>query len=128
MARAAPLALAGTLLLGLVAGPGRLTDRPLAHPFGPLLAIDKQPPIGVHVFEYGFEPSRLVIRRGQIVVFKNIGKELHIVTPSTHAGERVWKAAERLGTVEHVFTRAGNYPYYCSIHPQMRGTIVVLRG
>jgi plastocyanin len=29
------------------------------------------------------------------------------------------------GTFEHTFAAAGTYPYHCSIHPTMRGTITV---
>jgi plastocyanin len=29
------------------------------------------------------------------------------------------------GTFEHTFATAGTYPYHCSIHPTMRGTITV---
>jgi hypothetical protein len=126
MVRAAGLAAVGACLLSAAFSPGRLADRSRAHPFGPPLLIDSQPPIGVHIFEYGFEPSRLVIRTGQAVVWRNIGKELHIVSPASRQGVPVWKKAERLGTVQHLFTRAGVYPYYCSIHRQMRGKIEVL--
>jgi plastocyanin len=29
------------------------------------------------------------------------------------------------GTFNHTFTKAGTYPYYCAIHPNMLGTIIV---
>jgi plastocyanin len=29
------------------------------------------------------------------------------------------------GTFEHTFAAAGTYPYHCSIHPTMKGTITV---
>lgn len=125
MVRATGLTLVGALLLGAAFAPGRLSDHAAAHPFGKPLAIDEQPAIPVHVFEYGFEPSRLVILAGQVVVWRNIGEELHIVAPLTAAGAPVWRRAERLGTTRHVFTRAGTFAYHCSIHPQMRGEIVV---
>jgi plastocyanin len=125
--RAAALGVLGALALSAAFSPGHLADgsRSLAEPFGPSLAIDSQPAIHVRIYEYGFEPSRLPIIAGQLVVWRNVGEELHIVSPSTQDGVPVFRRAERLGAAQHRFTEPGRYPYHCSIHPQMRGTIVV---
>lgn len=127
MLRGAGLALTGALLFEGAFAPGRLADPLRSHPFGPVLAIDSQRAIPVRIFEYGFQPSRLVIRAGQVVVWRNIGEELHIVSPSTRAGLPIFRQAERLGTVHHLFAHAGRYPYHCQIHPKMRGVIIVRR-
>jgi plastocyanin len=126
--RGAGLAVAGALVFAAAFAPGRLADPPRAHPFGPTLAIDTHPAIPIRIFEYGFEPSHLEIRAGQVVVWRNIGDELHIVAPSTQAGVPMFQQAERLGTTHHRFNKPGRYPYHCSIHPRMRGVIVVRRS
>jgi plastocyanin len=120
---------AATALVALGGGavlPGQLADSPSPKElFGPVPPGEKIPAVGVHVYEYGFEPSRLVIKAGQTVVWQNIGKELHNIAPVTPAGERVFRSAEVRGTTRHLFPTAGTFPYHCSIHGQMRGVIVV---
>jgi plastocyanin len=81
----------------------------------------------IHIYEYGFEPSRIVLQAGHAVVWRNLGKEIHRVTPATNAGIHVFKAADERGSVRHAFTRPGVYPYFSSIHTQMRGVVVVKR-
>jgi plastocyanin len=112
-------------VLGAAFVPAEVGEPSRAHPFGPLSPIDTQPAIPVRVFEYGFQPSHLEIIAGQFVVWRNVGEELHIVSPSTEAGVPVFEQAKREGTTHHRFTHPGRYPYHCSIHPQMRGVIVV---
>jgi len=84
-----------------------------------------QPRVLVKVFDYGFQPRRVAVLAGQAVAWRNVGKAHHVVTPSTAPGRRVFEAAEREGSATHVFPRAGTYPYYCALHPRMRGTVVV---
>ena len=85
-------------------------------------------PIVVNVYEFGFQPSRVVIKAGQAVAWRDVGDDLHTITPATKAGEKVFLKAERLGSFSHVFTQPGVYPYYCAIHRQMHGTITVVRS
>jgi plastocyanin len=85
-------------------------------------------PVVVRVFEYGFNPSNVAIVAGQGVAWQDVGDELHTITPRSPAGRRVWLEAKRKGSAVHVFPRPGVYPYYCSIHPWMRGTVTVRRS
>jgi plastocyanin len=115
------VALGGGALL-----PGQLADSPSPREFfGPTPPEEKIPAVNVHVFEYGFEPSRVVIKTGQSIVWRNIGKELHNIAPRTRSGEAVWKAAQARGTTRHLFTKTGIYPYFCTLHTQMHGWVVV---
>jgi len=117
------VALGGGALL-----PGALDDAPTPIAgLGTVPEAEQIPPIPVRVFEYGFEPSRVVIKAGHSIVWRNIGTELHNVAPTTKAGVPVWKAAAARGTTRHLFTKPGTYPYKCTIHPQMRGVVVVRR-
>jgi plastocyanin len=111
----------------------------LVHPFGhadqakaplPLLRPHSpysQQALVVDVYEYGFHPSRLVIHAGQTVAWRDVGKQFHVVTASTRAGRSVFAAAKKEGSASHLFRRPGRYPYHCSLHPQMRGVVVVQR-
>ena len=93
-----------------------------SRPFDP-----RQVPIVVDVYEYGFTPSNVVIKAGHAVAWKDVGKEHHTIAPSSRAGRPVFLEAERLGSAAHVFRRPGVYPYHCSIHPRMKGTVTVRR-
>jgi plastocyanin len=84
-----------------------------------------QLPVVVSVYEYGFTPPRLSIVAGQVVTWRNVGKQLHQIRPVTLAGQRVFAAAERFGSANHLFEKPGRYPYYCAFHTWMRGVVVV---
>lgn len=84
-------------------------------------------PIVVDVYEYGFTPSNVVIKAGHAVAWRDVGKEHHVISPSSAAGRPVWLEAQRLGSAAHLFGTPGVYPYHCSIHPWMHGTVTVRR-
>jgi plastocyanin len=125
--RAVRLALIIIVFTALI-GPAALEDGPVARDeFGKVPASEAIAPVNVRVYEYGFEPSRLLLKAGQVVVWRNIGKELHNITPRSKQGVRIFRAAARRGTTRHLFTKPGTYPYFCSIHTQMKGQVVVRR-
>jgi plastocyanin len=96
---------------------------PGGHRFDPVAT-----PVVVRVFEYGFNPSNVTIVAGQGIAWQDVGDDLHTITPRSAAGREVWLQAQRRGSAVQVFRRPGVYPYYCSRHPWMRGTVTVRRS
>ena len=84
-------------------------------------------PIAVDVYEYGFNPSNVVIKAGHAVAWRDVGKEHHTIEPSSRRARGPFIEARRLGSAAHVFRRPGVYAYHCSIHPWMKGTVTVRR-
>ena len=79
--------------------------------------------VNVSIHNFAFGPARLVVSPGTRIVWTNQDSDPHTVTST----KGVW-ASEALDTgsqFARVFTTAGTFPYYCSIHPFMHGTIVV---
>jgi plastocyanin len=76
----------------------------------------------VNVVDFGYMPSVTRIRVGQTVVWQNGGRELHDVT-----GDDDWHSGpiESPTTYRHTFGFEGTFTYRCSVHPDMRGTIIV---
>lgn len=77
----------------------------------------------------GFSPSYFSIGTGYRAVWTNNGQLPHTVTAnSTSNGSLPTFNSGTLyhgDTFEHTFDQPGTYNYFCSIHPSMRGTVVV---
>jgi plastocyanin len=118
---------AAVLALGIaLCLPGSLTDLPPGPPLPVVQSeSDYLPTVKVRAFEYGFEPTNLVIRTGYPVSWRAVGEERHLVTPSDSGARWVFYRAARLGAARHVFDKPGVYHYYCALHPKMRGTVTV---
>jgi len=79
----------------------------------------------VRIHDIGFHPSRLVIHRRDSVRWKFVDQQVsHNVTSRGHA--RFHSSPTRLtGSYSVRFNRRGTYRYVCTIHPNMRGSVVV---
>jgi plastocyanin len=77
----------------------------------------------VNVVDFGYMPSVVRIHVGQTVVWQNGGRELHDVT-----GDDDWHSGpiEGASAYRHTFGFEGTFTYRCSVHPDMRGTVIVL--
>jgi plastocyanin len=81
------------------------------------------PSADVKIDNFSFGPQTLTVAVGTTVVWTNRDDIPHTVV-STDA---VFKSKVR-DTDEkfsYTFTKAGTYPYFCSVHPKMTGKIVV---
>jgi len=78
----------------------------------------------VTIRNFAFQPATLTVAAGTRVIWTNRDDELHRVVSDDGA----FNASPALDTDDSystIFAKAGNYGYYCSIHPHMVGRIVV---
>jgi plastocyanin len=72
-----------------------------------------------------FNPAVLTVTAGTIVTWTNSDMEDHTVTSYTSIPSFNGYLNASGGTFSYTFTTSGTYPYYCTIHPYMLGTIIV---
>ena len=77
-----------------------------------------------------YEPETLTVSKGTTVTWTNEDSTLHTVTSgSPEAGnsgtefDSSYLAAGK--TFQHQFNTAGTFDYYCTLHPYMKGKVVV---
>jgi plastocyanin len=78
----------------------------------------------VEMFDYAFSPVVLTVGVGAIVTWANNGVAPHTATANNGAFDSGVLSAGQ--TWSRTFTAAGTFNYYCTIHPEMVGTITVL--
>jgi amicyanin len=77
----------------------------------------------VSIGNFAFTPATLTVRVGDTVTWTNHDEEPHTVV----AGDGTFHspAMDANATYSYTFTKPGSVDYICSIHPFMRGTVVV---
>jgi plastocyanin len=73
-----------------------------------------------------FIPSEITVVPGTTVTWINNGTMPHTVVDSNKAFRS--KTLVRDGKFSFTFTTAGDYDYLCSIHPNMKGKVIVKPG
>ncbi|HEX9115496.1 MAG TPA: plastocyanin/azurin family copper-binding protein, partial [Anaerolineae bacterium] len=76
--------------------------------------------------QWNFTPRYVIIKVGTTVTWNNVSSQPHTVVPATKgAFPDSTVLAAGTGTYTYTFTKAGDYPYFCSIHPAMTAWIIV---
>ncbi|QAY94887.1 hypothetical protein CWB41_03335 [Methylovirgula ligni] len=78
----------------------------------------------VSISNFTFQPSDLHIRAGDTVTFKNDDDIPHRV--AAEDGSFATKALDTDDVASVTFVKPGSFPYFCTIHPHMRGKITVM--
>jgi plastocyanin len=78
----------------------------------------------VAIQNYAFNPSTLTIQKGANVTWKNYDSVQHTVTSDSGAFSSPLLSTG--DTYTYQFNNTGTYPYHCSIHTYMKGTITVV--
>ena len=79
--------------------------------------------IQVKIDNFSFTPATLTVPAGTTVTWENRDDIPHTVV----SDDKIFKS-KVLDTDEkfsYTFTKPGTYPYFCSLHPKMTGTVVV---
>ncbi len=87
---------------------------------GVALAADRS----VAISGASFSPSQISVAAGDRITWTNSDAQAHTAT----ADDSSWDAgvvAGSGGTASVTFSTAGVFPYHCSIHPEMTGTVTV---
>jgi plastocyanin len=79
--------------------------------------------VTVKIRNFKFEPTNLAIAVGKTVQFINLDEEPHTATATD--GTFNTKALDTNQSWNYTATKPGTYPYICSIHPFMKGTLTV---
>jgi plastocyanin len=76
----------------------------------------------VHIDNFVFEPAQLTVKAGTTVTWMNRDDIPHTVVC---AGKFRSKAMDTGDKFSFTFTAAGEYKYFCSLHPHMTGMVKV---
>ena len=79
--------------------------------------------IEVTIDNFVFSPQQATVKAGDTVTWINHDDIPHTVTSKT--GVFRSKALDTDDKFSFTFAKPGTYPYFCSLHPHMTGTIVV---
>jgi plastocyanin len=82
----------------------------------------------------GFQPSQIQAQVGDTVTWVNDDLQPHTVTSGSNGvPDNKFNSSPNFiplmtpgGTFSHTFTEAGEYPYFCLLHPNMVGTVNVI--
>ena len=81
----------------------------------------------VLIKNFRFSPAKITIKRGTRVVWINKDTAPHTATATNKPRSFDSGRLDQGERFSHTFRRAGKKPYYCEIHPDMRGRIIVRR-
>ncbi len=92
------------------------------YPAGTVMRLHQRS-VKVTISNFAFQPARLVVSPGTKIIWTNKDSDPHTVDSTTN----VWtsEALDTDGQFARTFTKTGTFPYYCSIHPFMHGTVYV---
>lgn len=110
---AARLALAVFLLAGCVS----------ERPTGTSQSMSPAGTSNVQIVSFAYAPPQITVARGSTVTWFNADPTIHTVTADNEAFDS--GAFDERKTFQYVAAKAGTYPYFCRIHPFMKGTLVV---
>jgi len=79
--------------------------------------------VSVQIKNFAFGPAAQTIAPGTTVTWTNVDEDPHSVVSTTKAFRSA--ALDTSGKFSFTFTKAGDFAYFCSLHPHMTAKITV---
>jgi amicyanin len=80
----------------------------------------------ITIKNFAFDPPALTVKAGTVVTWMNQDGAAHEIVSDAGSPEAFSSAPIVNGqSYSFTFARPGTYPYHCSIHPSMTGTVIV---
>jgi len=101
----------------------RTADRSMGEPATPQAAAPAGKVVEVKIDNFSFSPQTITVAPGTTIIWTNRDDIPHTVV----SDDKVFKS-KVLDTDEkfsYTFDKAGNFPYFCSVHPKMTGKVIV---
>jgi len=88
------------------------------------------PPAGsaVNIQGFAFSPQTLTVSAGTAVTWTNLDSVTHQIAADPGQPDIADFSSPNMaqgGTYSYTFQKAGTWAYHCSIHPSMKGTVIV---
>jgi plastocyanin len=107
------------------APPAQQAPAPQAPPAAPAPAAvaPQGQAVAVSIAKFAFAPATITISAGQSITWTNTDPVDHTTTSDT----QVWDSGSlgQNANFTTTFSQPGTYAYHCTIHPFIRGTVVV---
>lgn len=96
----------------------KLAPKPAAKP-----AAAPAGPVAVHISNFTFGPKIATVKVGQTITWTNDDDIPHTVVATDKSFRS--KVLDTGQSFSFTFTKAGQFAYFCSLHPMMTGKVVV---
>jgi len=92
-----------------------------------VIAQQKPDTMEVKIDNFTFGPDTLTVPAGTTVTWTNKDDIPHTVVSTDDSKTFKSKVLDTDEKFSFTFSNAGNYPYFCSIHPKMTGKVIVVQ-
>lgn len=108
------------LAMGCASNTGNDTQKPGTPPETPAVPASGKT-VEITIQSFAFNSDSVTISLGDAVRWTNMDSAAHTVIGNDFSSGNLNKGE----SYEHIFAKAGTYDYHCSIHPSMKGAIIV---
>jgi|ERR1035437_1241236 plastocyanin len=76
----------------------------------------------VSISNFAFVPATITVKKGETIVWTNKDATPHTIT----GGDLLSNPLGQGETYSFAYDKTGTFAYHCSIHPSMKGTVIVI--